>query len=345
MIDYSNCKLLKVALHQVGNKTNEEQLQCSDNLLDIADPNLQELLFRFFLSPFSTPEFYSFNTEAEHHVVYPLTLNLFDQQDVFHEYSIEIAKYLYDLAIHPQIKSGDLFIAYLADIIIEDELTDAVGIFKSEHRQEFLKLGGNGTEFSLLYEDGINVDKLDKGCLILNTNRKDGFKICVVDKSNKSQEAQYWKDDFLNLRPFKNDYHHTKAFMNITKNFVTKQLTEEFEVSKADQIDLLNRSVDYFKANETFDKQDFENQVLQNEAVISSFRTFNDNYRQENQIELDDNFDISPQAVKNQSRVFKSVLKLDKNFHIYIHGNRELIEQGVDQDGRKFYKIYFDREA
>ena len=42
--------------------------------------------------------------------------------------------------------------------------------------------------------------------------------------------------------------------------------------------------------------------------------------------------------------MFKGVLKLDKNFHIYIHGNRELIEQGIDKDGRKFYKIYFERE-
>ena len=50
------------------------------------------------------------------------------------------------------------------------------------------------------------------------------------------------------------------------------------------------------------------------------------------------------QAVKKQARVFKSVLKLDKNFHIYIHGNRELIEQGVEKDGRKFYKLYFESE-
>lgn len=69
------------------------------------------------------------------------------------------------------------------------------------------------------------------------------------------------------------------------------------------------------------------------------------NYREENEIELTDNFDISPHAVKKQARAFKSVLKLDKNFHIYIHGNRELIEQGVEKDGRKFYKIYFKEES
>ena len=43
--------------------------------------------------------------------------------------------------------------------------------------------------------------------------------------------------------------------------------------------------------------------------------------------------------------LFKSILKLDKNFHIYIHGNSELIRRGEEKDGRKFYKIYFENEA
>jgi len=62
--------------------------------------------------------------------------------------------------------------------------------------------------------------------------------------------------------------------------------------------------------------------------------------------QIADNFEISAQAVKRQARVFKSVLKLDKNFHIYIHGSRELIEKGYDEAMNKhYYKIYFDEES
>jgi len=61
-------------------------------------------------------------------------------------------------------------------------------------------------------------------------------------------------------------------------------------------------------------------------------------------MELPDSFEISAKAVKNQSRIFKNVLKLDKNFDIYIRGNRDLIEQGVDENGRKYYKIYYNEE-
>ncbi|MDD4067910.1 MAG: nucleoid-associated protein, partial [Bacteroidales bacterium] len=54
-------------------------------------------------------------------------------------------------------------------------------------------------------------------------------------------------------------------------------------------------------------------------------------------------FNISDSAVKKQARVFKSVIKLDKNFHIYVHGDRKLIEQGQDEKG-KFYKVYYNEE-
>lgn len=348
MIDYTNTIIEKVSVHSVGNKTNGEELQLSKTLLDTSDEKVRELLFKFFLTPFSTPEFYSFTFTNEDFTLNPLfsfASQVFDSSKTFHKNSVNVAKHLYELSVHPQIKSGDLFVAYFSDISLDNELTDAIGIFKSENRQAFLKLDSSQEDFLIRYDDGINVEKLDKGCLIFNTHKDSGYKVCSIDKSNKLVEAQYWKDNFLQLKPCSDGYHHTKEFMDITKNFVTKQLTEDFDVSRADQIDLLNRSVEYFKTHDTFDKKDFEEEVFQDTGIIKSFRNFDETYRENHDIEANDSFEISPQAVKKQARVFKSVLKLDKNFHIYIHGNRELIEQGVEKDGRKYYKLYFDQES
>jgi hypothetical protein len=348
MLDYTNSNIEKVSVHSVGNKTNDEELHLSKSLLDISDLKVRELLFKFFLTQFSNLEFHSFTFTNEDFTLNPLfnfASQIFDSSKTFHRNSVDIAKHLYELSVHPQIKSGDLFITYFSDFNIEGELTDAIGIFKSENRQAFLKLDSTQEDFSIQYDDGINVEKLDKGCLIFNMDKDSGYKVCIIDKSNKSLEAQYWKDNFLKLKPCSDDYHNTKEFMNITKNFVTKQLTKEFEVSRANQIDLLNRSVEYFKTNDRFDKNDFENQVFQDTGIIKSFHNFDETYREDHDIKLNDSFEISPQAVKKQSRVFKSVLKLDKNFHIYIHGNRDLIEKGVELDGRKFYKIYFKEES
>jgi hypothetical protein len=348
MVDFTDCNIEEISIHRVGNKTREEELILSESTLQQIDPVLRDLLHRFFLSPFVDPEFYALSSTSGDHVenpVYRMARQIFESEEGFHSSTESIATYLYELAVHPQIKSGDLFVVKFSDVLLGDELVDAVGIFKSENRQQFLKLDRLEREFTLHFDEGMHIEKLDKGCLIFNVEKSTGYKVCSVDRTGRSGDAQYWKDSFLNLVPCQDDYHQTKAYMHIAKDFVTNQMVEEFDTGRTEQIELLNRSANYFKTHDQFDKGVFEEEVLQESGVISSFRNFNEQYGQQHGVAAGDQFAISPQAVKKQGRVFKSVLKLDKNFHIYIHGDRNLIEQGIDQDGRKFYKIYFKDEA
>lgn len=347
MIDYSNCTINNISIHHVGNKTNGEDLIVSKSKLDTGDKDLNALLVQYFFTSFTNPEFYNFtfsNQDFKLNPLYNYATQIFDSPVSFHPQTVNIAKHLYELSVHPNIKPGDLFVVHCSNVLVDHEFVELIGLFKSENKQSFLKLDLFSGNFDLNYEKGINIEKLDKGCLIINTNKDEGFKVCIIDKANKS-DAQYWKDSFLQLRPCSDNYHHTKELLNMAKNFVTQQLSEDFEVTKADQIDLLNRSVNYFKTHETFDKADFETEVFQDEKVIQSFRSFDKTYREDFDVTMSDSFDISAQAVKKQARVFKSVLKLDKNFHIYIHGDKDLIEQGVERDGRKYYKIYFEEET
>ena len=49
--------------------------------------------------------------------------------------------------------------------------------------------------------------------------------------------------------------------------------------------------------------------------------------------------------IKDEKRYFKHVLKLDKNFHVYIHGQKKYIEKGYDSDrDMNYYKLYFREE-
>jgi hypothetical protein len=121
-------------------------------------------------------------------------------------------------------------------------------------------------------------------------------------------------------------------------------MPQQFEVSKADQVDFLNKSVKFFKEKETFDMEEFENEVIIQPDVIQSFNRYKLDFEKEQEIEIHDSFNISDNAVKKQARSIKSIIKLDKNFHIYVHGDREMIEQGIDENGRKFYKIYYKEE-
>lgn len=335
-----------ISLHKVGSKLNQDEIFFSKSPLKV-DQSVKKILMDYFLSAFKSDESYRFyhDFNLDLNEGYTYVSEIFDNPEVLHVQSIHLAKHLYNQSGHPKIKGGEFYVVYLKDCILDGETLDAVGLFKSENKDTFLEIGQRIDGFAIEDRQGVNVKRLDKGCLIFNTGKETGYVISIVDNTNKGNEAQYWKDSFLNVQPIKNEFHQTNQFLGITKQFLTKQLIEDFDISKADQIDYLNRSVEYFKTHETFNKQEFEEKVFTANNVIESFRKFDRTFREDNEVELADNFEISAQAVKKQARVFKNILKLDKNFHIYIHGNRELIEQGIDDKGRKFYKIYYENEA
>lgn len=347
MIEYLNTKIKSVSVHQIGNKSEEEGMSLSKKPLNISDEKLQDSLLMYFLAHFRVPEFFSFtfsNDDLRLNPVCQFAKEIFTNPDNFHKESINIAKHLYECSNHPNIKAGDFFVAYFSNIEVENEASDAIGLFKSENKDLFLKLIAENNKYELICDDGMNIDKLDKGCLIFNQHKKDGYKVCIIDKSNKGGDAQYWKDSFLTIKAFNDNFHHTHNYLNLAKSFVTNKITDEFELNKADQIDLLNKSIEYFKKTEQFDEKEFTESIFEDKEVIKSFKKYKKDYQDEKEIEFEEQFLISTPAVKKQSRIFKSILKLDKNFHIYIHGNKELIEKGTEKDGRKFYKIYYNEE-
>lgn len=73
---------------------------------------------------------------------------------------------------------------------------------------------------------------------------------------------------------------HTKHLPNLSKDCITRKLPQDLTVGKADQIDLLNRSANYFTPHENFDKQAVEQTVFAKPTVLSSFREFDQSYQQ-----------------------------------------------------------------
>ena len=183
--------------------------------------------------------------------------------------------------------------------------------------------------------------------MIFNLEREQGFLVSIVDTVSKGYDAQYWKDHFLHLRERNDNYHQTQNLLSMCKHFVTEQMPEELDnATMADQAELLNKSLSFFKENDTFNLKDFEEEVIRKPEAIKAFRNFKEQFEDEREISISDEFDISSPAVKKQQRIFKSVIKLDKNFHIYIHGDRELIERGYDKDtGMSYYKVFFKEES
>ena len=329
-----------MAVHAVGNRMNDEKLVLSKSLVNIDDEMLA-LLSSYFISPFKSGQYYNLNHPSgfENNEVYKAAAAVFESRENLHETSVKLAELLYDITDSVKIRGGEFYAVYFSECFIDGEEVDAIGLFKSESRETFLKIYPASGNFVLEKEEGINLHKIDKGCMIFNTEREHGFLVALAD-GIKSSDEKYWNEDFLNLKPFENEYAKTQYMMQTCKDFVEAKLPEDFKIDKADQIDLLNRSMNYFKSHEVFDKPEFEREVFQQPEIIESFREFNETA----DIPMDLTFEIEPQAVKKQAKIFKSILKLDKNFHIYIHGDRSMIERG-EENGKKFYKIFFDTET
>ena len=348
MTGLDSVQLKNVIVHKVGNPTRNEELRLSQNALTLNDDLVQGMLIKYFLGSFNENEHYHFThlSDVNLNEVYTYVTKIFEDSASFIESSGLLASFLYSKSTHVRVKEGEMYIATFDQVPFGTEYKQAVGIFKSESKESFLKVFPHGQSLEVISEEGININKLDKGCLIFRNNKDEGYTVCVVDSNNKQNDTQYWISDFLQVQPYADSYHNTDKYLGLCKQFITNEYAEKFEVSKSEQIDMLNKSMDYFKTKDQFSMQEFTKEVIHFPEVIDSFLEYKKTYETVKNYEIDEEFDIHLSAVKKQAKVFKAVLKLDKNFHIYIHGRKDLIEKGYDElTGKHYYKLYFDEEA
>ncbi|WP_185153388.1 nucleoid-associated protein [Fulvivirga lutimaris] len=338
----SDSKINSIITHQVGNKLRDEGYTLSEEASDINEES-EEYYLKYFLEVLKTDEKYRFShpTDIELNEVLNITQKVFDDSAAFLEASQDIAKLLYSHSEHPKINEGALNVVSFSDVAYSGMKCKALGIFKSETNVPFLKIEKNFKNYSLTHDTGYELNGLDKGALIIRVTFNE-YEVIVFDKNGSRSDSKFWIDDFLQLELISNEFYQTTELMKVTKEFIKTTVSEEFEISKPDQIDLLNRSMDYLKNTETYDKNEFLDTVLHDEGLKQSYKTFTDDHL--SVMNVPESFTISEVAVKKMQRSFKSVLKLDKNFHVYIHGDRDKIEKGVDENGRKYYKIYFEKE-
>jgi hypothetical protein len=85
--------------------------------------------------------------------------------------------------------------------------------------------------------------------------------------------------------------------------------------------------------------------VLQEPDLITAFNDYRKDFNNRMHLTAVDDFDVSQTAVKKNQKYMRSVIKLDKNFHIYIHGRHDYVERGFDEEkGQKYYKLYYVNE-
>lgn len=343
MNDFTNATITKLIVHIVGNKVKDEKLVLSNKLTQWTDDITHQYLKHFFFTSFNFDIGYQFAHEVDINLneIYTYSSNIFNNHNNFVQQSINIAKHLYEVSSHPNIKKGELYVAYIKGCVIDDIETDAIGIFKSETKDFYLDVMSGNEGFNISCNRGINTNKLDKGCLIFNIGLNTSGKVFIVDAN--SNDALYWKKRFLNLEEVSDEYTNTAAMLKTCKQYVK----EAYNAAPSDKVNVLNNSLRYFENNDSFNINDFSDSVFTQPTESFQFKAYLAKTKPE--FKQEDSFGISPKAVKSVKKSIKNLIKLDSNIEIKINTQlkdvNRIIEKGYDKEKKmSFYKIYYTNE-
>jgi len=349
MINLYSTQIESISIHRVGNKNKNEGVFLSEEPFALNDETTG-LLKEYFFKPFREKEenYYKLANEIdlEFNELYTLATEIFTDPTCAHANSKKIATHLFEQSSHPHIKSGEVYITYLTGLLLDNLKVDAIGIFKSELKHDFLQFEEKNRGLDMVVQQGININKLDKGCLIFNIDKEEGYKVLSVD-SNK-YDTKYWLENFLSVAVLSDDNFKTKSYLKFCQNFA-KDVVLPAE-DKQQEVLFMNRAVNHFAKNDAFEENDFLNEVMENPALIPEFKHYKEEKGPKYSIEDVSNFDIANKAVSDARKKIKNVITLDTNIQIKLdfinpESAEKFVEKGWDEERQMYYYlVYFNKE-
>ena len=349
MINLYNTHIESLSIHRVGNKSRNESVFLSSEPFALTD-EVVPLMKEFFFKPFREKEenYYQFAHEVDldYNDMFKYATEVFEKPETIHEVSRKITQHLYEQSGHPHIKNGEVYVTYLTHLTIDNQKVDAIGIFKSEIQTDFLQFNEKGSQLEMILQQGINLNKLDKGCLIFNHKKDEGYKILTVD-SNR-YDARYWLEHFLSVDAFEDENFMTKKYLKFCQSFA-KDVVFPAE-DKKEEVMFMNRSVNYFAKNDQFEETNFLNEVLDNPDLIPEFKNYKVDKGEKYSIEDVTSFPIANAAVSDARKSIKNVINLDTNIQIKLdfinpESAEKYVEKGWDEEKQMYYYlVYFNKE-
>jgi len=334
----------KMVLHKIGSYSCQEGVSFSNETL-ILDNALQELLKTFFLTPFKSEEYYNFthSSELDLNEIFRFVSIIFENGETFLDISRKMATYLYECSSHPNIKRGELYIVYFENCILDGETTDAIGIFKSENKDKFIKIYDTATGFGIEENEGISINRIDKGCLIFNIQKKDGYVISVVDNTNKSRgsEAKYWTESFLHIKPRQDSFHQTKQIISICRDFSESPFVHE---GKLEKISFLSKVFESLSKN-CSSIDELAEKIFEDKDSRSEFSEFIKSHANSENIDITGKISMNKDIVNRETKK-KSTIKLDNSFEIRIFGSTDgnIIKGFNALRQQYYYTLFFNNE-
>lgn len=352
-IRFTSATASGLVLAKVGHPQRDEPLQTSKEVFKIAEAD-QETLSAIFLKPFKnlTAHRFSHHSSLDQHEMNVCAAAIFASDDGLLEKGCDIAKRLYSKSNHPNIKSGDLCISLIQDIDIDGQLTQGLCILKSESVVPFLSISTRDGDLELHTEQGINPEKIDKGCLILNHHAQRGYYVLTFDRSGS--DSRFWVRDFLGVVPITDSPFLTNKYANMAVAFMEKERKEkpaaDDDTPPWDTANAARDAITYFEEKENFSLHEFEDQVLKTPEAKAKFAEHRSKIEEEQGHRLEDSFEISKKDVTKAKKKIRSMMKLDTGVEIRLKPAlaakpEAILEHGFDEERKmKFIKIFFNEE-
>ena len=349
MINLFNAHIDNLSIHRVGNKSRNEAIFLSENPYKLND-EIMPLLKEYFFKPFREKEenYFQFahDVDLEYNDMFNLATEIFNNPSEVHTISKKITSHLFEQSNHPHIKNGEVYVAYLSSVSIDNNVVDAIGVFKSEIQTDFLQFEENGSSLEMILQQGINLNKLDKGCLIFNYKKEEGYKILTID-SNR-YDARYWLEHFLSVDAFQDENFMTKKYLKFCQDFA-KDVVLPAE-DKQQEVLFMNRAINHFAKNDAFEETAFLNEVMENPEFIPEFKNYKVDKGEKYSIEDVTDFPIANAAVTDVRKKLKNTIHLDTNVQIkldFVNSDsaQKFVEKGWDEEKQMYYYlVYFNKE-
>ncbi|WP_405398546.1 nucleoid-associated protein [Maribacter sp. Asnod2-G09] len=349
MINLYATQIESISIHRVGNKNKNEGVFLSEEPFRLNDETTG-LLKEYFFKPFREKEenYYKLANEVdvEFNELYKIVSEVFEDPSKAHLNSKKVASLLFEQSNHPHIKSGEVYVAFLSGLLLDNKKVDAIGIFKSELKHDFIQFEEKNSNLDIVIQQGININKLDKGCLIFNVEKEEGYKVLSVD-SNK-YDTKYWIENFLGVEPLSDDNFKTKNYLKFCQDFA-KEVVLPAE-DKQQEVLFMNRAVNHFAKNDAFEESTFLNEVMENPELIPEFKHYKAEKGPKFSIEDVSTFDIANKAVSDARKKIKNVINLDTNIQIKMdfinpESAEKFVEKGWDEERQMYYYlVYFNKE-
>lgn len=348
-IRFTKAEATAVVLAKIGNPLRDEPLKTSREACRIAEGD-RELLTKLLLKPFKSLTGYQFHHHSAvgKNETYLCAKAIFSSPDALLEQGCEIAQRLYAKSNHPNIKSGDLCIALLKNLVVEGAPTEALCILKSETVEPFLSISSQNGDLKLTTEHGINPDKIDKGCLILNTGEDSGYYVLTFDRAGA--HSRFWLREFLGVRLITDDAVLTNQYADLAVSFLQGKGSEgEQEEGKENDVArktvAAKRAMDYFDTKDHFSMQEFEEEVLRKDPdMVAKFKEHKARFEEEAGQPLKEDFGISRTGVAKVKKKVGGIMKFDTGVEIRLLPEFEesALERGFDEaKGMGFVKIFY----